>query len=241
MHHTPAWHRVGSNRFFQAPDLYHTSRDRSRHLARLPASARDQTVVFNRLDLYYKPPDSGMRQYKSRSRRPQFDPPLGAAPGLCKGPNCDLQLLDLCCRSPESGGVWSQRGSKLSFSIALICTTSHRIPAGAGTNEGPETGDLMRVRRAGSGQPGAERQPHRGRKSSFSIALNCATSRRIPAGKSTNEGPDEGDLMRVRRAGSGQPGDEQRGVTRSTCSGVRCMLQRVGRRSCSVRFVTESN
>ena len=33
--------------------------------------------------------------------------------------------------------------SKSSFSIPLICTTNRRIPASAGTNQGPEKGDLI--------------------------------------------------------------------------------------------------
>jgi len=33
---------------------------------------------------------------------------------------------------------------KSSLSIALICTTSQRIPASASTNQGSEKGDLMR-------------------------------------------------------------------------------------------------
>jgi len=40
-----------------------------------------------------------------------------------------------------------QSGIKSSFETALICTTSHRIPASAGTNRGPERGDLRAVRR----------------------------------------------------------------------------------------------
>ena len=33
-------------------------------------------------------------------------------------------------------------GGESSFSIALICTTSGRIPASASTNQGPEQGDF---------------------------------------------------------------------------------------------------
>ena len=39
-----------------------------------------------------------------------------------------------------------QSGSKLSFSIALICTSSFPIPASTSRNEGPEKGDLMQGR-----------------------------------------------------------------------------------------------
>ena len=35
-----------------------------------------------------------------------------------------------------------QSESKSSFPIALICTTTRRMPVGAGTNQGPENGDL---------------------------------------------------------------------------------------------------
>jgi len=35
------------------------------------------------------------------------------------------------------------RAIKLSFSLALVCTTSRRIPASEGTNQGHEKGDLV--------------------------------------------------------------------------------------------------
>jgi len=42
--------------------------------------------------------------------------------------------------SPDS----PQKGGESSFSVALICTASRRIPASA-TNQGPEKGDLCLV------------------------------------------------------------------------------------------------
>ena len=47
-------------------------------------------------------------------------------------------MVALMCASTSP-----QRGGKLPFSIALICTTSRRIPAIASTNQGPEKGDLV--------------------------------------------------------------------------------------------------
>ena len=49
-----------------------------------------------------------------------------------------------CC---QGGGKALQckkfSGIKSSFSIALMCTTSRRMPASASTNQGPETGDVV--------------------------------------------------------------------------------------------------
>ena len=54
---------------------------------------------------------------------------------------------------------------------------------------------LARVGRAGSGQPGPEYYLI----ASFGTLI-CTTRRGILAGASTNEGLEEGDLMRVRRS-----------------------------------------
>ena len=49
-----------------------------RRCLQLAPAEEEQTVVFNCLDLYYKPPDSGERQYKLRTRKRRFDPALKA-------------------------------------------------------------------------------------------------------------------------------------------------------------------
>ena len=42
-----------------------------------------------------------------------------------------------------TGPTSPQSAIKSSFSIALICTTSHRIPVSASTNQGPEKGEVV--------------------------------------------------------------------------------------------------
>ena len=45
----------------------------------LGALVLDQVSLCNCLDLYHTPPDSGERQYKSRSRESRFDPAMSAS------------------------------------------------------------------------------------------------------------------------------------------------------------------
>ena len=42
----------------------------------VPPRPAEQIVFFNLLDLHHKPPDSGERQYKLRTREGRFDPAL---------------------------------------------------------------------------------------------------------------------------------------------------------------------
>jgi len=51
--------------------------------------------------------------------------------------------LHISVALPAEDRMRPQRVNKSSFSIALICTTSHRMPAGASANQGSETGDLI--------------------------------------------------------------------------------------------------
>ena len=56
------------------------------------------------------------------------------------------QVTSGCRRTtPLASSLWSQIES--SFSIALICATSRRIPASASTNQGPDKDDLSRCRK----------------------------------------------------------------------------------------------
>jgi len=60
-----------------------------------------------------------------------------------------------------AAGLGRRRGGgKSSFSTALNCTTSHRIPASASTNHGPEKCDLTPRLAAAAGYGAAQIRPH---------------------------------------------------------------------------------
>ena len=80
-------------------------------------------------------PDSGERQYKSRTSKRRFGPNL-----VCTSRRYTA--------SYECGDTTDDANGhcQIKSSIASMCTTDPRILAGASTNQGPEKGDLILFR-----------------------------------------------------------------------------------------------